>query len=238
MVVFSNWLPQPADRMLDLKMIFCNNFSLALLDYSFFTTIYKNLFCNYITWVRFQLQLYWWELVEIYAESNPWLSVNKFQQFIYNYLLNNLPLHNHRQEADWWQSCRNQQPHFFHSVQMRTWSLPLSPQYCRKNWPKSSMELSHNDHLQIDFHYRSLSRKQQPPILQLSFQLILPVQKNVKGPWCFNLQKMEVKYVLVCILRGRTRQPSPIFGVKKHKCWRQRGFTMEPVGSLPPSHHA
>ena len=205
MVVFSSWLPWPAARMIDLKMIFCNNFSLALLDYSFFTTIYKNLFCNYITWKSTDEN--WLKYIQSQTLDCLLINFNNSFTTILNFcfknLLNNLLLHNHRQEADWWQSCRNQQPHFFQIVQMRTWSLPLSPQYCRKSLPKSSMELSHNDHLKIDFHYRSLSRKQQPPILQLSFQLLLPVQKNVKGPWCFNLQKMEVKYVLVCILRGR-----------------------------------
>ena len=46
-------------------------------------------------------------------------------------LLNNSPLHNTRQEVDWPQSCSSQQLHFFHSSQMRTWSLQPSPQWLK-----------------------------------------------------------------------------------------------------------
>ena len=133
--------------MLHLKKIFYDDLSLVLLHYSFFMTIYRNIFCIS---KHFQLKLYWWgsKLIEIYTETNYWISAkvvsnkifwpflfwhgfNKFEKLIYHYsklYWKNLLPHKNRQGVDWSQSCRNQQPHFFHSIQMRTWSLPLSPQ--------------------------------------------------------------------------------------------------------------
>ena len=83
-------------------------------------------------------------------------------------LLNNSPLHITRQEVDWLQSCSSQQPHFFHSSQMRTWSLQPSPQCCRWSLSKSSTLLSHKDWYN-DFQCPSQWQNQQPLILLLSF---------------------------------------------------------------------